>query len=64
MKRIISYFALACFAGFSASSGLPVKAGGCSSDMNKKAEIKCPENDPECQAEKASKLDLRDSLKS
>ena len=39
-------------------------AGACSSHMNNKAEIKCAENDTECQAEKASKFDLKDSLKS
>ena len=39
-------------------------AGACSSHMNKKAEIECAENDTECQAEKASKFDLEDSLKS
>ena len=43
---------------------LPVIAGGCSSHMNKKAEIKCAEDDTECQIEKAEKFDLRDSLKS
>ena len=39
-------------------------AGACSSPMNKKAEIECAENDTECQAEKASKFELKDSLKS
>jgi hypothetical protein len=29
-----------------------------------KAEIKCAEDDTECQIEKAEKFDLRDSLKS
>ena len=38
--------------------------GGCSSHMNKKAEIKCADDDTECQTEKAEKFDLRDSLKS
>ena len=64
MKRLFPYIAFACLTGFSAITGLPVTAGGCSSHMNKKAEIKCAENDTECQAEKASKFDLRDSLKS
>jgi hypothetical protein len=32
--------------------------------MNKKAEIECAESDTECQAEKASKFELKDSLKS
>ena len=45
-------------------TALPVIAGGCSSHMNKKAEIKCAEDDTECQIEKAEKFDLRDSLKS
>ena len=64
MKKIIPYIAFACLTGFTATTGLPVMAGACSSHMNKKAEIKCDENDTECQAEKASKFDLEDSLKS
>ena len=64
MKRLFPYIAFACLTGFTAITGLPVMAGGCSSHMNKKAEIKCAENDTECQSEKASKFDLEDSLKS
>ena len=64
MKRLIPYIAFACLTGLTAASGLPVMAGGCSSHMNKKAEIKCAEKDAECQAEKALKFDLKDSLKS
>ena len=64
MKRLLPYIAFAFLTGFTAITGLPVTAGGCSSHMNKKAEIKCVENDTECQAEKASKFDLKDSLKS
>ena len=64
MKRLIPYIAFAFLTGFTATNGLPVMAGGCSSQMNKKAEIKCAKNDTECQAEKASKFDLKDSLKS
>ena len=64
MKRLFPYIAFACLTSFTATSGLPVMAGGCSSHMNKKAEIKCTENDAECQTEKAEKFDLKDSLKS
>ena len=64
MKRLIPYIAFACLTGFTAPSGLPVMAGACSSHMNKKAEIKCDKNDAECQAEKESKFDLKNSLKS
>ena len=64
MKRLFPYIAFACLTGFTATSGLPVMAGGCSSQLNKTAEIKCAENDAECQAEKASKFDLKDSLNS
>ena len=39
-------------------------AEGCSSCMIKKAEIKCAANDIECQAEKASRFDLEESIKS
>ena len=64
MKRLFPYIAFACLTGFTATSGLPVIAGGCNSHMNKKTEIKCAEDDTECQAEKASKFELKDSLKS
>jgi len=64
MKRLFPYIAFACLTSFTATTGLPVIAGGCSSLMNKKAEIKCAEDDTECQTEKAEKFDLKDSLKS
>ena len=64
MKRLFPNITFACLIGFTVTTGLPVMAGGCSSQMNKKAEIKCPEDDTECQIEKAEKLNLKDSLKS
>jgi len=64
MKKFIPYITCACLTGFTATTGLPVMAGACSSHMNKKSEIKCAENDTECQTEKAEKFDLKDSLKS
>ena len=64
MKRLIPYITFAFLTGITATTGLPIMAGACSSHMNKKAEIKCAENDTDCQAEKASKFDLEDSLKS
>ena len=64
MKRLLPFIAFACLTGFTATTGLPVIAGGCSSHMNKKAETKCAADDTECQTEKAEKFDLKDSLKS
>ena len=64
MKRLFPLIAFAILTGFSATSGLPVMAGGCSSHMNKKADIKCSENDTKCQIEEAAKSDIKDSLKS
>ncbi len=64
MKKLIPYIVFACLTGFAATTGLPVMAGGCSSHINKKAEIKCAEDDTECQIEKAEKFYLKDSLKS
>ena len=64
MTRLFPYIAFACLTSFTATTGLPVMAGDCSSHMNKKAEIKCAEDDTECQTEKAEKFDLEDSLKS
>ena len=64
MKRIIPYILFACLTGFTATSGLPAFAGGCSSHMDKTAKNKCVKDDIECQSEKAEKLDFKDSLKS
>ena len=64
MKRLFPYVVFACLTGFTGATDLMVMAGGCSSHMNKKAEIKCAEDDAECQTEKAEKFDLKDSLKS
>ena len=64
MKRIIPYIALLCLTGFTATSGIPVMAGGCNSQMNKKAEIKCAVDDTECQTEKAEKIELTKTIRS
>ncbi len=64
MKRLIPYIAFACLTGFTATSGLPVKSGGCSSYTIKKAEIKCAEDDTECQSEKAQKFELNKTVRS
>ena len=64
MKRLVPYIVFACLTGFTATSDLPVMASGCSSHMNKKAEIKCAEDDSECQADKAEKFELNKTLRS
>ena len=64
MKRLIPYIAFACLTVFTASNGLPVMAGGCSSHLNKKVEIKCSEDDTKCQTEKAEKLKLNKTVRS
>ena len=64
MKKLIPYFAFACLTGLTATSGLPVMAGGCSSHMNKKAEVKCAEDDTECQSDKAEKFELNETVRS
>ena len=64
MKRLIPYIAFACLTSFTATSGLPVMAGGCSSHMNKKVEIKCADDDTECQTKKADKFELNKTVRS
>ena len=64
MKRLIPYIVFACFTGFTATSGFPVMAGGCNSNMNKTAEIKCAEDDIECQTEKTEKYGLNKTVRS
>ena len=64
MKKLIPYIAFACLTGISATEGIPIMAGGCSSHMNKKAEIKCAEDDTECQTEKTEKFELSKTVRS
>ena len=64
MKRLISYIVFACLTGLTATSELPIMAGNCSRHMNKTAEIKCADDDTECQTEKAEKFNLNNSVKS
>ena len=64
MKRIIPYIAFFCLTGFTATRGLPLMAGSCSSHMNIKADIKCTEDDTECQTEKAEKIELNKTIRS
>ena len=64
MKKLIPYIAIASLAGFTATSSLPVMAGGCSGHMNKKAEIECAEDDTDCQAEKDEKFELNKTVTS
>ena len=64
MKRLIPYIAFACLTGFTATSGLSVMASGCNSQMTKTAEIKCAEEDIECQAEKSEKFELNKTFRS
>ena len=64
MKKFIPYITFACLTGFTATSTLPIIAGGCSSHINKKAEIKCADDDTECQTEKAEQFELNKTVRS
>ena len=64
MKRLVPYIAFACLTAFTATNGLPVMAGGCSSNRNKTAKIKCAKNDTECLTNKAKNFDLEETTKS
>ena len=64
MKRLFPYIAFACLTGFTATSGLPVMSGGCSSNSYKKAEIECIENETECKTEKSEKFELNKTVRS
>ena len=64
MKRLIPYIAFAFLTGYTATTGLPVLAGGCNSNINKSAENKCSEDDIECQTEKAEKYGLNKTISS
>ena len=64
MKRLIPYIAFACLTGLTATSGLPIMAGGCINNMNKKVEIKCDEDNTECQTDKAENFELNQTIRS
>ncbi len=64
MKKIAPYIAFACLTAFTATSGLPVMAGGCSSHRNKRAEVNCPKDDTDCQTKKTKKFDQKETIKS
>ena len=64
MKKIIPYLAFLSLTGFTATSGLAVIAGGCNNQMDKKVEIKCTEDDTECQTKKAEEFKLNKTLRS
>ena len=64
MKKIIPYITFFCLTGFTTTNGLPLMAGGCSNHMNNKAEIKCVEEETECQTEKAENFELNKTVRS
>ena len=64
MKKFLPFITFACITAFSATSGLPLMAGGCSSHKDKSAEIKCDKDDTECQAKNNEKFLLSEEIKS
>ena len=64
MRKIIPYITFLCLTGFTATSSLPVMAGGCNNHINKKAEIKCAEDDTECRTEKVEKFESNKIIRS
>ena len=64
MKKIIPFIAFFSLTGFTATSDLPLMAGSCSSQMNKKADIKCAEDDTKCQTKKAKKFEFNKTIRS
>ena len=64
MKKLLPFITFACLTSFSAISGLPIMAGGCSSHRNKVTEIKCDKDDKECQRKNTEKFNLNEAIKS
>ena len=64
MTKLIPHFAFVCLTSFTATTGLPVIAGGCTSNMEKQAVIQCDEEDTECKAAKAEKIEFNKTVKS
>ncbi len=64
MKRFIPYIAFLCLTGFIETSGLPLMAGGCSSNTKKNVKIICATGDTDCQNEKSAKFELNKKYRS
>ena len=64
MKKLLPFIAFSYLTAFSATSSLPLMAGGCSSHRNKATEIKCEKDDKECQVKNTEKFDLSEAIKS
>ncbi len=64
MKKLLPFITFACITAISATSGLPVMAGGCSSHRKNATEIKCEKDDKECQVKNTEKFDLSEAIKS
>ena len=64
MKKIIPYLAFLYLTGFTTTGGLAVMASGCNNQMDKKVEIKCTEDDTECQTKKAEDFKLNKTIRS
>ena len=64
MKKLLPFITFACLTTFSATSSLPLMAGGCSSHRNKATEIKCDKDDKECQTKNAERFDLKQAINS
>ena len=64
MEKIIPYIAFACFASITATSGMPLLAGGCNIHMKNNSKIECTEEDTECNKNKVEKYELEKTIKS
>ena len=64
MKRLLPFITFTCLTAFSATGGLPIMAGGCSSHRNKVNEISCERDDKECQTKNKEEFDLNKAIKS
>ena len=64
MKKLLPFITFVCLTAFSATSGLPVMAGGCSNHRNKVTEINCDKDDKECQTKNTEKFDINQPIKS
>ena len=64
MKSFIPYIAFVCLTSFTTIGGLPVFAGDCTSHINKTVEIKCAEDDIECQTEKTENYGINKTVRS
>ena len=61
MKKLLPYLTFICIVGLTTINGFPIYAGGCNSQLKKSEQLKCQENDKNCNLKKDSNYKFKNS---